>query len=180
MTTEQWSQIVAASVVPVVAISASSLLCLGFYNRLAYIVSRLRGFQRERIDIQERFARDHTAAPPDRFAAERHRRLLAMLETQNNEVIRQARLVRVIVYCLLATIGCLTACSLTAGLGVVLPAAKYAATALFISGMLLLLLSIVLAMVDLRRAVDVVEKESLVVSELEDDIEAVADDTKRA
>lgn len=171
---EQWSQIVTASVVPVVAISASSLLCLGFYNRFAYIVSRLRGFQRERLEIQEQHARDHITQQIDRLAAERRQRLLAMLEMQNTQVIRQARLVRIIIYCLLSTIALMTACSLAAGIGVVVPQAKYAAASFFVVGMLLLLGSVLLAMFDLRGAVDVVEKESVVVAQLEDDLEATA------
>jgi len=44
-----WAQIIPSSVVPVVIISACGLLCLAFYNRLAYIVTRLRSLQRERL-----------------------------------------------------------------------------------------------------------------------------------
>jgi len=174
---EQWSQIVAASVVPVVAISASSLLCLGFYNRFAYIVSRLRGFQRERLEIQEQHTRDHISQQVDHLATERRQRLLAMLEMQNTQVIRQARLVRIIIYCLLSTIALMTACSLSAGIGVIIPQAKYAAAAFFVLGMLLLVGSILLAMLDLHGAITVVEKESLVVAQLEDDLEALIRNT---
>jgi hypothetical protein len=53
MSANDLTRIVSASVVPVVIISACGLLALAFYNRLAAIVSRLRGFQRERIHEQE-------------------------------------------------------------------------------------------------------------------------------
>lgn len=178
MTAEQWSQVVAASVVPVVAISAGSLLCLSFYNRLAYIVSRLRTFQRERLEIQEQYAREIAEGRDDTLAAERQRRVLEMLEAQNAQVIRQARLVRMTLLGLLGAIGCMTLCSLATGAGVIVPAAKYAAGTLFVLGMLAMLGSIALAMFDMWGSVDVVEKESRFVSELEDDIEAAADEAK--
>ena len=60
MPPSDWAKIISASVVPVVIISSCGLLCLAFYNRLAAIVSRLRGFQRERLHEQELL---HTPVP---------------------------------------------------------------------------------------------------------------------
>jgi len=40
MNPENWTRLIAASVVPIVVISAAGLLCLAFYNRLAAIVTR--------------------------------------------------------------------------------------------------------------------------------------------
>ncbi len=171
MTTEVWSRVVSSSVVPVVIISACGLLCLTFYNRLSYIISRLRGFHRERLQIQEDYARSSAAGQPDRFAIDRHRRLLDMLELQTARVTRQARLVRLTLYCLLGTIACLTACSLATGLSVLLPAAKYPAMALFVTGMLLLLAAVVPAILDMRLALAPIELESRFVSRLEDEFE---------
>ena len=56
MFAEQWTKVLGASVTPVVVISATALLCLAFYNRLAAIVGRLRSVQRERLEQQERLA----------------------------------------------------------------------------------------------------------------------------
>ncbi len=44
-----WSQVISLAVAPVVIISACGLLCLTFYNRLAFVVGRLRNLQRERL-----------------------------------------------------------------------------------------------------------------------------------
>mgnify|MGYP000923026210 CR=1 FL=1 len=49
MPLQDWTKIISTSVVPVAIISACALLCLALYNRLASMVSRLRGFQRERL-----------------------------------------------------------------------------------------------------------------------------------
>ena len=48
-----WSNIITAGVGPVIVISACGLLCLAFYNRLAAVVTRLRGFHRERLHEHE-------------------------------------------------------------------------------------------------------------------------------
>src|SRR5687767_4133575 len=94
MLPEEWSRILAASVVAVVVISACGLLCLAFYNRLASIVSRLRGFQRERLDEQQEYARCLFAGTLDKVMLARHHRILEMLETQTTRVTRRARLIR--------------------------------------------------------------------------------------
>jgi hypothetical protein len=60
MPSEQWAHAVAASVAPVVIVSASALLCLALYNRLAAIINRMRALQRERLDTQERL---HSLTP---------------------------------------------------------------------------------------------------------------------
>ena len=82
MRTEDWSRILSASVAPAVIISACGLLCLAFYNRLAFVVSRLRAFHRERLAEQERL----THQPKDALGTERHRRVLAMLSVQTERV----------------------------------------------------------------------------------------------
>ena len=54
MTVPEWPSIISVSVVPVVIISACGLLSRAFYGRLAAVVSRLRGFQREILKEQEK------------------------------------------------------------------------------------------------------------------------------
>jgi hypothetical protein len=163
MPPQDWPRIVSASVVPVVIISACGLLCLAFYNRLSSLVSRLRAFHRERLAEQERLDRhgaDHEAFP----AA--HGLMLEVLGEQTDHLLRRARLLRSALMCLLCTIACLTACSLLSGLAVLWPAAAGAAVGLFVAGMLLLLAAVVLAMCELRRALDPVELETQLVSGL--------------
>ena len=63
MAYSDWAKIISSSVVPVVIISACGLLCLAFYNRMAAIVSRLRGFQRERLRVQSKTPDPFELAP---------------------------------------------------------------------------------------------------------------------
>ena len=172
MTEADLPKVVAASVVPVVIISACGLLCLAFYSRLAAVVSRLRVFHRERLHEQDLLDRHGAAAISDPAAADaaaRHARLLDVLEEQTDHVARRARLIRSTLLCLLSTIGCLTLCSMLTGLSIIAPPAAVFAIALFFAGMLLLLAAVGLAIAELRQALDPVELESQFVASLADD-----------
>ncbi len=162
----QWSQIISASVVPVVIISACGLLCLAFYNRLASIVSRLRNFQRERLDQHQLYARCVAEGRVDRLVLIRHQRMLEMLEQQTTRVIRRARLIRRTLLCLLGTIACLTVCSLALGLGVRWPNAAYVAVPVYFAGAGLLLAGVLFAFLEMVHALEPVELESDFVSRL--------------
>lgn len=172
ITPEEWSRIVSVSVVPVVIISACGLLCLTFYNRLAYIISRIRGFQRERLKIHDDYARSYAAGHADQMVIERHRRLLEMLEQQTARVTRQARFVRMTLYCLLGTIACLTVCSIATGLAVLVPRMMYVAAGMFLLGMGMLLAGVIPAILDMWGALGAIEAESRFVTQLEDEFEA--------
>jgi hypothetical protein len=177
MRPEEWSRILAASVVPVVIISACGLLCLAFYNRLASIVSRLRGFQRERLEEQQEYARGLFAGQLDKVMLARHHRILEMLETQTARVIRRARLIRLALFFLLATIACLTLSSLATGLSIKFPVTIYAAACFFYTSMILLLTGIILAIVEIKGALEPVELESRFVDQLTKEF-ATLDDEK--
>jgi drug/metabolite transporter (DMT)-like permease len=164
MFAENWSKIVVASVAPVVIISASGLLCLAFYNRLAAIVSRLRAVQRERI--QELHAYRAADSSGDIDSMERHRRLLNNLGQQTARIIKRARLIRLTLLCLLATVGLLVISSLLNGAAFFWHPAAVGAAVAFMSGLTSLLLGVIFAMCELRAALDVVELESELVSEL--------------
>jgi hypothetical protein len=169
MLREEWLNIVAASVVPAVIISACGLLCLTFYNRLTAVVSRLRAFHRERLqelDLLDRYAAAAIADPAAAEAASRHAKLLMSLEQQTAHITRRARLIRSTLMCLLSTIGCLTACFLCSGISVVAPPAAVLAVTLFFAGGMLLLAAVVLAMAELRQALDPVELESRAVASI--------------
>src|SRR5881392_2580958 len=86
-----WLKVISAGVGPIIVISACGLLCLAFYNRLAAIVTRLRGFQRERLHEQESLARAAASTSPDEFASVRSREIIGMLEVQTRQVLRRAR-----------------------------------------------------------------------------------------
>src|SRR5947208_9172762 len=89
---ENWSRLIAASVVPVVVISASGLLCLALYNRLAAVVSRLRGFQRERLQQHDLLGRAKLEKASE--AILQHERLIDLLDEQTADVSKRARLLR--------------------------------------------------------------------------------------
>src|SRR5271167_2851098 len=101
MVAEQWSRVVSASVAPVVIISASSLLCLAFYNRLAAIVTRLRSVQRERLELNDRLDR-LSPADIEHHSAMRHTCILESLAEQTIRIRRRARLIRATLMSLLA------------------------------------------------------------------------------
>src|SRR5438477_5151399 len=101
MPTEYSYRLIAVSVVPVVVISAAGLLCLAFYNRFAAIVSRLRLFQRERLQQQE--LRDQSLEAKEAESLVRHERLIDLLGEQTEHVMKRARLMRrTLVLCLLS------------------------------------------------------------------------------
>jgi Protein of unknown function (DUF2721) len=100
----EWTSIISLSVLPAVIISACGLLSLAFYGRLAAVVSRLRGFQREILVEQEKL---------ERTGSVEGARLLEVLRTQTEQVKRRARLIRSALMFFLSAVGLLIICSLT-------------------------------------------------------------------
>jgi len=163
MSPSDWAKIISASVVPVVIISACGLLCLAFYNRLAAIVSRLRGFQRERLHEQELL---HHAGPEEGSEQSRRRLLLEHLESQTARVIRRAMLIRLTLLFLLLTISLLIGCCMMLGLSVVFPHAIFIAVPLFMLGLLMMLAGMIAAMLELKAALQPAELERRFVSDM--------------
>jgi hypothetical protein len=163
MPASEWAKIISSSVVPVVIISACGLLCLAFYNRLAAIVSRLRGFQRERLREQELLDR---AGGADEQEYSRRRKLLELLEEQSVRVVRRAKLIRVTLLFLLLTISELIVCCIMLGISVLASQTIFVAIALFMLGLLTLLAGIISAMFELKAALEPAELESHFVSDM--------------
>jgi hypothetical protein len=163
---EQWARIVSAGVAPVVVISACALMSLAFYNRLAAIIARLRGFQRERLAEQEHIHRMERAEPADGPSLWRRRLFLDSLAEQTRRTLRRARLIRLTLICLLGTIGLLVVSSILNGLSVVWPESHIGAAILFLSGMFLMLVAVGTALAELLSALDVVAEETELVAEL--------------
>ena len=165
MIAQQFSGVVAASVAPVVVISASALLALALYNRLAAIVARLRAVQRERLQLKEQF--DALAAEQiDEGAGLRLTCIMESLAHQSQRIRRRARLVRGSLLFLLAAIANLIISSLCNGLTVVWPSMLAGALLMFTIGMLCVLASVGCAMIELSSALGPAEMETDVVSEL--------------
>jgi hypothetical protein len=163
---EQWPRIVSASIAPVVVISSCALMTLAFYNRLASIISRLRGFQRERLAEQDQIHRIERLDPPDEHALSRRRRVLDNLSEQTQRTFRRAKLIRMTLLSLLGTIALLVISSILNGLSVIWPQAYFGAALLYVSGMLLLLVAIACAIAELFSVLEVVESESRLVTDL--------------
>src|SRR5690349_21770753 len=151
MPPEQWAHAVAASVAPVVIISASALLCLALYNRLAAIISRMRAVQRERLTVQERIE-GLSAKEMETGAAVRLTVILESLADQTGGIRRRGRVIRNSLLCLLSAIGSLVVCSLMMGLTIFMPAFSVVAAGLFVLGLLMLLTGVIFAAVELHLA----------------------------
>jgi hypothetical protein len=164
------SRIITAGVGPIIVISACGLLCLAFYNRLAAVVARLRSMHREQMVETERLARLRQQGEPASVDIVRTQELLGMLKVQTERVTVRARILRGTLTCLLATIGCLAACSLCLGLSTLLPWLVIPAVGLFVAGMLTTIAAVILGMMELRQALDPVELESRFVTELSRDL----------
>jgi hypothetical protein len=159
---QEISPIVSAGVGPIIVISAAGLLCLAFYNRLTAVVTRLRGFDRERL--QEQQAAEAAEAKGEAAALLHHRQLLTMLRDQTELVRRRAHLIQRTLFCLLSTIICLALCSLALGLSTIWPSLVLGAVLLFVAGLLLLIFGASFALLELRRALHPIEIETLAIS----------------
>jgi Protein of unknown function (DUF2721) len=168
MFTEQWSRVVSASVAPAVIISATALLCLAFYNRLATIVARLRAVQRERMQEQEHLE-TMSLLETERCSALRRCCMLESLAEQTARIRRRAHLVRATLMCFLGAIACLVVSSLLNGLTTIWPDMMFGTALLFLLGMTLLLAGVFCAMGELLVALNPAELETDVISELTGD-----------
>jgi Protein of unknown function (DUF2721) len=151
----EWQNIISMSVVPVVIISACGLLSLAFYGRLAAVVSRLRGFQREMLKEQQKLA--HTGGVEEA-------RLLELLSVQTQQVTRRARLIRGALMFFLLAVALLILCSLVLVASWFVHQVAFVAAGLFVVGLLAMLGGIIAAMVELRGALEPVELETRFVS----------------
>ena len=158
-----WTRIISASVAPVVIISACGLLCLTFYNRMAAIVSRLRGLQRERLAEQEHINRLELQSGPE---LQRRRQLLEHLKDQSAKIQRRARLIQSTLFFLLSAVALLIACCLLLGISILLPQAVLPAVISFLLGLFSVLAATITAMMELKSALHPAELETRFVSEI--------------
>jgi len=149
------TNIISMSVLPVVIISACGLLSLAFYGRLAAVVSRLRGFQREMLETQEKL---------ERTGAVEEARLLELLRTQTEQVKRRARLIRLALLFFLTAVGLLIICSLALAFSWLARGITILAAGFFVLGLCSMLAGILAAMMELRGALQPVELEARFVS----------------
>lgn len=155
-----WSKAISTAVVPVVMISACSLMSLAFYNRLAAIVTRLRAFQRECLKSQNELHKLRLQNVDDTFATKRTMALIAMHRSQTEGVLLRARLLQSTLTCLLLAIGSLILSSLAMGFSPLNPATIVPAAVLFFLGGLFVFLGVVFAVIEMRSALVPIRMES--------------------
>jgi hypothetical protein len=161
--------VISTAAVPVVMISACSLLSLAFYNRMAAIVSRLRSLQRECIEHQEKlYAHRHTHEP-DEMLARRTEQLIAMQRLQTRGVLRRARFLQLALTCLLGGIGVFVICCLSLELYAFEGANEIiglVSAALFLIASLVVFAGVCFALAEMRLALEPIRAESALVEEM--------------
>jgi len=160
-----WAQIIPSSVVPVVIISACGLLCLAFYNRLAYIVTRLRSLQRERLaEYKEifRLEKCHESVLRRQLA----RQFLDFLEGQTADILKRARYLQRCIFWLIVCIGSLVVTSLMIGLSVFFPALDVVVLSFYVLGFFALHYGLSFAVREILIALKPIETESGFVEQL--------------
>lgn len=154
-----WNEMISASVVPVVIISACGLLCLAFYNRLGVVVARLRSLQRERlVEYKELFVLEEKKSSS--LKIQDAQQFLHSLELQTAEVMKRAMFLRNCIFCLIGAICILILTSLLIGISVVFPAIGVIAMCFFILGLLLVFYGLIFALKEIKIALDPIKMES--------------------
>lgn len=146
------SRLLAASVAPVVLISACGLITLALYNRLGSIHARLRTFHRQKIELLtacERREQDESYA------------LLAELDSQIAQVTEKARAIRRGLYCLLSAVVAFLSCSVFAAAAVVYEPFNAPALAAYFVGLVLFIAGIGWAMRELKLSIAPLNEESI-------------------
>jgi len=160
-----WAKAVTTAVVPVVMISACSLMSLAFYNRLAAMVTRLRAFQRECLENQEDLHR--TSGEPAHAVANKHKKaVIDMLQQQTGGVLRRAKLLQSTLTFLLTAIALLILSSLSLGFSAFNSALIVPAAILFFIGCLCVFTAVCFAIAEIRSALDPIQLESEFVQEM--------------
>lgn len=154
-----WSAIIPSAVVPVVIISACGLLCLTFYNRLAFIVTRLRTLQRERLaEYKELFKLED--AHKGKLAKQETEHFLHFLEHQTADVLKRALYLRNTLFCLILSIFSLILTSLLIGLSLLYPLLDACVLFFFILGLLLVVAGLYFALREILISLKPIQLES--------------------
>lgn len=93
-------RLLSVSVTPVVLISASGLIILALYNRLAAILARIRAFHQQKIDLLR--AENDSAC---------RQLILNLLDSQIGKVTVKAKVIQRGLYCLLSAVVAFLLCS---------------------------------------------------------------------
>ena len=146
-------QIIQALLAPVVMISACGLLCLALYNRMASIVTRIRQFHHERLEI---FTDLSSHSGSDRETLNQR---FEGLEHQAHHMLQRGRMLRYSLMCMVSCILSMTLCSLLIGISLSVKHVYTFAVTMFVLGLLLMSAGVVLALLELRISLRQVEYE---------------------
>lgn len=149
---------------PVVMISASGLISLALFNRLATLVARSRAFAAERVELVKGLAR---TSPGDNGASLDRLRLEA-LEAHSARVLSRASLLRAALQCIMAAILAMLASSAAIGLSMVNHAFWAAGLIAFGVGLVAMAAGVVLVMTELSQALRDVKLEHRLLRGLEE------------
>ncbi len=152
-------EVIQTFMAPVVMVSANGLMCLAFYNRLSSVVNRTRTINKERVDLRTHLTglkceeHEYPQALPMRQRS-------VVLEELSNKLFQRASWMRRALYCLLGSILCMLGCSLALGLSTWFSGFANVGLGLFVSGTLVMMLGAVMAIQELRLALDPLAFES--------------------
>jgi len=144
---------------PVVLISACGLLCLTFYNRMAILTARIRSFNAERFELLEKLHQQPPPTATDDKPVHAPQARLQSLEKQTAAILYRARLIRSTLMCLVSCIIGKLLCSLTLGLGLIIPHLDLAALAFFTIVMIVMLVAMFMALMELKLSLQPVSLE---------------------
>jgi len=145
------SHLLSASVTPVVLVSACGLITLALYNRLGAILSRLRAFHSQKIEILKNV---------DEHDANESRTLLEMVDSQIEKVTFKARVIQKSLYCLLSAVVAFLSCSLLAAAAIVNEQFGTLALGMHFVGLLLFLAGIGWAVRELALSITPLDEEN--------------------
>lgn len=145
------SHLLAASVTPVVLISACGLIMLALYNRLGAILSRLRAFHQQKLELLQGL---------DQRLADDTLMLLELVDSQIDKVTLKAKVIQKGLYCLLAAVAAFLLCSLFAAVAVLRTEFNFVALAMHFVGLSLFLAGIGWAIRELTLSITPLDEEN--------------------
>jgi hypothetical protein len=145
------SQLLTASVTPVVLISACGLITLALYNRLGAILTRLRAFHQQKLELLKQL--------DDRESDESYT-LLRMVDSQIEKVTLKAKVVQKGLYCLLSAAVAFLLCSTFAAVAVLNEQFSMIALGMHFVGLLLFLSGIGWAIRELTLSIMPLDEEN--------------------
>lgn len=149
---------------PVVMISASGLISLALFNRLATLVARSRTFAAERVEL----VRSLADPAPGATGGALDRLRLEALEAHSARVLSRASLLRAALQCIMAGILAMLASSAAIGLSMLSHTFWSAGLVAFGVGLIAMAAGVILVMTELSQALRDVKLEHRLLHQIEE------------